>query len=126
MKSLKKLLSIFAAFMMVVGLTAANVKAAETLQTVPSGKDGTGEITVSNTTIGQSYGVYKIFNGTNGTNATAYTATTAVKNLLSGDDSPFTFTNKVGDEWQVEIKDGKTGSEIIDFLKEKIGDPTSE
>ena len=50
MKSLKKILSIFAAFMMVVGLTAANVKAAST----------TGTITVNNADSSATYTAYKI------------------------------------------------------------------
>ena len=64
MKSLKKLLSIFAAFMMVVGLTVANVKAAST----------TGTITVNNPDSAETYTAYKILDAAidvdNSTNTT--------------------------------------------------------
>lgn len=69
MKSLKKILSIFAAFMMVVGLTAANVKAQVTNPQNPA------TITITDANEGQSYSIYKIFDATHntGTNASAYT-----------------------------------------------------
>lgn len=63
MKSLKKILSIFAAFMMVVGLTMTSTSAA-------------GEtITVEDPNEGQTYNVYKIFNISYNatTNASSYT-----------------------------------------------------
>ncbi len=56
MKSLKKILSIFAAFMMVVGLTMTNASAA-----------GNGSITIENTTDGKTYNFYKVFDATVGT-----------------------------------------------------------
>lgn len=64
MKSLKKILSIFAAFMMVVGLTMTNASAA----------DPTGSITVNGTTRDKTYNFYKIFDATVGTPTSGSTA----------------------------------------------------
>ncbi|WP_290148184.1 SpaH/EbpB family LPXTG-anchored major pilin [uncultured Dubosiella sp.] len=106
MKSLKKLLSIFAAFMMVVGLTAANVKAA-----------GNGSITIDNPVEGTTYKVYKIFDVTypegEGT-PTKYAYSIAsnspwfntVKTYAEAKNSGITLTKAVGaDRYTVTVTD---------------------
>ncbi|WP_290141249.1 SpaH/EbpB family LPXTG-anchored major pilin [uncultured Dubosiella sp.] len=70
MKSLKKLLSIFAAFMMVVGLTAANVKAAD--GDTPSTN---GTITLKDGREGVTYTPYQIFGLSVGANNGSYAYT---------------------------------------------------
>ncbi|WP_289108312.1 SpaH/EbpB family LPXTG-anchored major pilin [uncultured Dubosiella sp.] len=82
MKSLKKLLSIFAAFMMVVGLTAANVKAAD--GDTPSN----GSITIENPREGQTYTAYKIF-------STTYTS----------DKSSYAYTISSDDAWYNDVQE---------------------
>ncbi len=72
MKSLKKLLSIFAAFMMVVGLTAANVKAAD--GDTPSTN---GTITLKDGRDGVTYTPYQIFGLSVGANNGSYAYTIA-------------------------------------------------
>ncbi|WP_305152291.1 SpaH/EbpB family LPXTG-anchored major pilin [uncultured Dubosiella sp.] len=70
MKSLKKLLSIFAAFMMVVGLTAANVSAAD--GDTPSTN---GTITLKDGRDGVTYTPYQIFGLSVGANNGSYAYT---------------------------------------------------
>lgn len=113
MKSLKKILSIFAAFMMVVGLTAANVKA------------GTATITITNAANGETYSAYKLFDVTkSATNADAvsYTATATQKTLFEGlAENPFVFTGSNGSQYSVSVgkkADGTTytDAEVTSFL----------
>ncbi|WP_297055680.1 SpaH/EbpB family LPXTG-anchored major pilin [uncultured Dubosiella sp.] len=68
MKSLKKILSIFAAFMMVVGLTMTNASAEEPTK---------GTITIAPANENQTYSIYRIFEEkyNSATGATAYTLT---------------------------------------------------
>lgn len=124
MKSLKKILSIFAAFMMVVGLTAANVKAETTTK---------GTITITNAVKGETYVAYKIFDAQYTDDAVSYTASTAVKNKFENTDdlkNYFTF-NPTGDSnvWNV-VQQGTTpidAKALSEALREYVGtDPFTQ
>lgn len=106
MKSLKKILSIFAAFMMVVGLTAANVKA-----------EGTATITVSNPVENTTYTAYQLFSSTT-TSDKGFTADNTQKQALEGGNSPFEFTSNVAGSWNVAVQSGKTDADVIKYLKD--------
>lgn len=90
MKSLKKLLSIFAAFMMVVGLTMTNASAA----------DPTGSITVNGTTKDKTYNFYKIFDATVGTASEESTA--PVTYTIASDWNEFFTGSGAGAKYLVE------------------------
>lgn len=91
MKSLKKILSIFAAFMMVIGLTMTNANAV-------GNPAQTGSITISNAHKGQTYNVYRIFDLTYASNTTetkeddayAYSINDKWKNYFVGTDNQIT------------------------------------
>lgn len=118
MKSLKKLLSIFAAFMMVVGLTMTNASAAS--------------ITIDNAQSDKEYKAYKLFSVDSSTQS-VYTASQAERDkfysngeLISG--SPFNFEenkvtsteiNKVYNVTPAKKSDGSefTAEEIVSFIK---------
>lgn len=109
MKSLKKILSIFAAFMMVVGLTAANVKAAEN-----------GSITITNPDKDATYSLYKIFDAT-------YDATDSAKIAYYVDadkaselpDTLFTVgTTEVDGQYSVQKKEDVADEDLVKWLKE--------
>lgn len=81
--SFKKLFSILAAFMMVIGLGLTTVKAASE----------TYSITVNNAVEGATYTAYKLFDATYDGEKVAYTATNAQKDGLPGNVANlFTFT----------------------------------
>ncbi|WP_305152303.1 SpaA isopeptide-forming pilin-related protein [uncultured Dubosiella sp.] len=106
MKSLKKLLSIFAAFMMVVGLTAVNVSA-----------EGTATITVEEPIADKTYTAYQLFSSTT-TSASGFVADDTQKNALEGTGTPFTFEKNVSGSWNVGIKEGKSDADVIKFIKQ--------
>ena len=113
MKSLKKLLSIFAAFMMVVGLTMTNASAAEN-----------GSVTITNPDKDATYKLYKIFDATYSGDATAYYVDINKANKLSKD--LFTVgTTEVNGQYVVSKKEGVTDAQIISWLKENYSELAS-
>ncbi|WP_290139895.1 SpaH/EbpB family LPXTG-anchored major pilin [uncultured Dubosiella sp.] len=121
MKSLKKLLSIFAAFMMVVGLTAANVKA--------EGTETTGSITINNAVVGETYNVYKIFSisylDSASDEGVAYYATKAVKEWFETN-SPTYFSfqeTKESDVYAVKAKGILDAKSLSETLRTAVGKP---
>ncbi|WP_290148441.1 SpaH/EbpB family LPXTG-anchored major pilin [uncultured Dubosiella sp.] len=113
MKSLKKLLSIFAAFMMVVGLTAVNVSAAN------------ATITIEDAIVGKTYKAYKIFDATYGQGtAVAYTVTQEQRDFLEklGTEKapiPFKFVGAEGDIYSVQLSDELTKEEVTQAQQQK-------
>lgn len=114
MKSLKKILSIFAAFMMVVGLTAANVKAA-----------GNGTITITDGKEGATYTAYKLFDASStadGENS-SYVLTATDYNSHWTDKTftgtnPFIFTLTPSGDYSVSTK--ATPSTVAKFLRDNL------
>lgn len=97
MKSLKKILSIFAAFMMVIGLTMTSASAAE----------GDPSITITNAIVGDTYEAYKLFNATKSSSGSvAYTATASQKTTFGRiEGNPFNFIGaEDGSTFSVEVK----------------------
>lgn len=118
MKSLKKILSIFAAFMMVVGLTAANVKAADN-----------GTITVDNADQDATYQLYKVFSAeianesanANNASGTSYYMTVdgdtdAKISLINSSNVLETKGSVVNGKIMVTAKNGVSGEEIATWL----------
>ncbi|MEY8258191.1 SpaH/EbpB family LPXTG-anchored major pilin [Erysipelotrichaceae bacterium 66-17] len=114
MKSLKKILSIFAAFMMVVGLTAANVKAA-----------GNGTITITDGKEGATYTAYKLFDASStadGENS-SYVLTATDYNSYWKDKTftgtnPFIFTLTPSGDYSVSTN--ATPSTVAKFLRDNL------
>ena len=118
MKSLKKILSIFAAFMMVVGLTAANVKA--------TGTNGKGSITIDNAVVGETYNVYKIFSTSylndTSNNGVAYYATAEVKQWFD-ENAPqyFEFQETKDNGYAVKAKGTLDAKALSETLRSAVG-----
>lgn len=114
MKSLKKILSIFAAFMMVVGLTAANVKAA-----------GNGTITITDGKEGATYTAYKLFDASSTAdgNNSSYVLTATDYNSYWKDKTftgtnPFIFTLTPSGDYSVSTT--ATPSTVAKFLRDNL------
>lgn len=118
MKSLKKILSIFAAFMMVVGLTMTNASAAEN-----------GTITITDGKEGSEYNAYKLFDATSTTDGknSAYTISAADYNTywMDGENpktfegtNPFEFTLTPSGNYSVSTT--ASPSTVAKFLRDNI------
>lgn len=139
MKSLKKILSIFAAFMMVVGLTAVNTNAAQINE-----NSGEGSITINNPVKNQEYTVFKIFDAnpvedktqdsvvnpgvtTTDERQVSYLATDNEVKFFSGEDANltaqtvestyFTFSKTPQGSWNVAAKTNVKGAEIAAYIQ---------
>lgn len=110
MKSLKKILSIFAAFMMVIGLTMTNASAAEN----PT-------LTIKNPQQGHNYVAYRLFETYNGQD-NVFTATADQKEALSKaygeQNSPFIFSATTNSEgsYSVTFDENLPASTIVAYL----------
>ena len=114
MKGIKKILTGIIAGAMALSMVfsagnALDVKAA-----------GNGSITVSNTTQGESYALYKVFDATYEGDKVAYTydgSNDAFLAALQGADSPFTVSEYNG-VYSVVRKDTFTDDQVIGFIKD--------
>lgn len=114
MKSLKKILSIFAAFMMVVGLTMTNASAA-----------GNGTITITDGKEGATYTAYKLFDASSTADAknSSYVLTATDYNSYWKDKTftgtnPFIFTPTPSGDYSVSTT--ATPSTVAKFLRDNL------
>lgn len=111
MKRIKKLLSLLLVLLMVISAGVTSFAA-----------NGTGTITISNTTVGASYYAYKIFDATVNGNKIAYSIenSDAWYSLVSAEDSPFqlTATSKPG-VYNVSVKAEKEDADVVSWLNDQ-------
>lgn len=121
MKYTKKLLSLA----MVVILALAMAVPSFAAQTVESGLEGTGTITITNATLGETYSIYKVFDATySGLDNASYTieGDSPWYGIVSGKSEYFTLTASAGDPsvFVVSFKDGVTGEQVRDYLAGQV------
>lgn len=134
MKHIRKMLSVFAALMMVLGIGLVTARANEPVS---------GTITVNNATVGKEYTLYKLFDANvdeNDPTHASYTATKAQKEWFeataNGCNDLFDFAT-TGDAnlFTVSLKTGKTSKDILNALTKgklsnadvftKVGNPVT-
>lgn len=112
MKRMKKMLSLLLVMLMVASM-GVTVFAA----------NGTGTIKVSNTTNGQEYKAYKIFDATvSSDNKIAYSIknTDAWYSLVSAEDSPFQLTaTSTSGTYNVSVKEGTEDKAVVTWLNDQ-------
>ena len=116
MKRMKKMLSLLLVMLMVASMGVTAFAA-----------NGTGTITVSNTTTEQTYKAYKIFDATvSSDNKIAYSIknTDAWYSLVSAEDSPFQLTaTSTSGTYNVSVKEGTEDKAVVTWLNEKSNPP---
>nr|WP_286139845.1 hypothetical protein [Faecalibaculum rodentium] len=107
----KKLFSILAAFMMVVGLGLTTVKAA-----------GNASITITNADAEATYELWKVFDAelTNGNDGIAYYTAEANADAVTNSNVFETVGTAFNGKIQVKAKADATGTEIAEWLKQTI------
>lgn len=127
MKYTKKLLSLVLVLVLALALAVPGFAA----QTVDSGLNGTGTITITNATIGETYSIYKVFDATySGSDNASYTIHRDSKwyGIVSGNADMFTLTASAGnpDVFVVSFKEGVTGERVRDYLAGQVDSVTAD
>lgn len=122
----RKLISLVLAVLLVTAMMVPAMAAAPT----------TGSITIENTSYGDTYTIYKIFDliyadpaeydndgMVNTPVSYRFTGTADQADIFSGDDSPFTATaTSTAGEYNIEPKSGATAESIASFLQTNLND----
>lgn len=118
MKTLNKLMSFFAVFLMIAGIFA--------LPAYAEGEDPaaaeTGSITITNATDGQTYTAYRLFAAAPGNTDTAgaYFASQEAYDFFGGEASTlFKFTKNGESDYIVEPVSGLTGEQVAAYIQDK-------
>lgn len=127
MKYTKKLLSLVLVLVLALALAIPGFAA----QTVDSGLNGTGTITITNATLEETYSIYKVFDATYaGSDNASYTikSDSPWYPIVSGNADMFTLTASAGDSsvFVVSFKQGVTGEAVRDYLAGQVSNVAAD
>lgn len=127
MKYTKKLLSLVLVLVLALALAVPGFAA----QTVDSGLNGTGTITITNATLEETYSIYKVFDATYaGSDNASYTikSDSPWYPIVSGNADMFTLTASAGDSsvFVVSFKQGVTGEAVRDYLAGQVSNVAAD